>query len=77
MFAARCQQPQTWLGSDISHSALKNNMHVLLKFAIDGMFIDGTRKIEPSRNKRTSQAGKDDNRAVMLTPGKSGAVEGK
>ncbi|NIJ40632.1 hypothetical protein FHS78_000908 [Parvibaculum indicum] len=35
------------------------------------------RKIEPSRNKRTSRAGKDDDSAVMLTPGKSGTVEGK
>lgn len=45
---------------------------------LSSLKIEGVaRKIEPSRNKRTSQAGKDDNRAVMLIPGKSGAVEGK
>ena len=48
---------------------------------LPGQCSDGERlsslKIEPSRNKRTSQAGKDDDSAVMLTPGKSGAVEGK
>jgi len=58
LFAIYYQQLQTWLGTYASHSAFKQNMHVLLKFVVDGMSVGEIRKIEPSRNKRTSQTGK-------------------
>nr|RAV90693.1 hypothetical protein DBT45_10310 [Aerococcus tenax] len=58
LFAIYYQQLQTWLGTYASHSAFKKNMHVLLKFVVDGMSVGEIRKIEPSRNKRTSQTGK-------------------
>jgi AcrR family transcriptional regulator len=58
LFAIYYQQLQTWLGTYVSHSAFKQNMHVLLKFVIDGMSVGGIRKIEPSRNKRASRTGK-------------------
>ena len=58
LFAIYYQQLQTWLGTYVSHSIFKKNMHVLLKFVVDGMSVDGIHKTEPSRNKRTSQNGK-------------------
>lgn len=48
LFAIYYQQLQTWLGTYVSHSAFKQNMHVLLKFVIDGMSVGVIRKTEPS-----------------------------
>ena len=77
LFAIYYQQLQTWLGTYVSHSAFKQNMHVLLKFVVDGMSIGDRRKTEPSQNKRTSQTGKNENGLAVSTPGKNGVVEGE
>ncbi len=77
LFAIYYQQLQTWLGTYVSHSAFKQNMHVLLKFVVDGMSVGDRRKTEPSQNKRTSQTGKNENGLAVSTPGKNGVVEGE
>ena len=58
LFAIYYQQLQTWLGTYVSHSAFKQNMHVLLKFVIDGMSTGRAGRMEPTRNGLAARTGK-------------------